>query len=68
MTTPREIERRVNELEANDEQLNQLSISMVLSEPDRYDLVDEDRRIYRDTKTGKLGRAPWVDKTGRSGV
>jgi hypothetical protein len=58
----RDLHDRIDELEGDDEELNQLSVAMMLSEPDRYDLVDEERRIYRDTKTGRLGRAPWVDE------
>ena len=64
MTKPskRDLHDRIDELEGDDEELNQLSVAMMLSESDRYDLVDEERRIYRDTKTGRLGRTAWVDE------
>jgi hypothetical protein len=56
--------RDIENLETDAEDVEFLSISMLLSQPDRYELVDEDGRIYRDTQTGELGRASWVDELG----
>jgi hypothetical protein len=62
MTSKRNIDNRLSDLETDAEDVEFLSISMLLSQPDRYELVDEDERIYRDTQTGEFGRAPWVDE------
>jgi hypothetical protein len=59
--TRRDIERRLDELEG-DGGLDELSLCMVLSEPDRYEDAEGYDHVLRDTRTGEVGRVPWANK------
>jgi hypothetical protein len=59
--TRRDIERRLDDLEG-DGDLDELSLCMVLSEPDRYEDVEGYDHALRDTRTGEVGRVPWANK------
>lgn len=60
--TRRDIERRLDDLEGDGEDLDELSLCMVLSEPDRYEDAEGYDYALRDTRTGEVGRVPWANK------
>jgi hypothetical protein len=57
--TKRGIERRLESLEESDD-VDEFSLCMVLSEPDRYEDVEGYDYSFRDKRTGEVGRVPWV--------
>ena len=71
MTTPHDIERRVNELEVDDE-VERLTVSHLIADPnadedEQMHLVDEERGIWFCPSTDDLRRGPTVQEVERNG-